>query len=218
MTGPSAMGSENGTPSSITSAPAATSACMTGTVASSEGSPAVTNGISALRWADLSFRSRNRYGSWSRKRLEPSPSGEGWGEDGVRGEAIATERITIPIPAFPLKGKGKSSQLETLARGNRMHVLVAATGEVAQHQRVLGHFARQFDRLGHGVAGFQRRQDAFGARQGMERGQRFVVGDAHVLRASRFAEEGMLGTHAGIIQAGRTEWVSMICPSSSQIT
>ena len=49
MVGPSAIGSENGTPSSITSAPASTSACMTGTVASSDGSPAVMKGISALR-------------------------------------------------------------------------------------------------------------------------------------------------------------------------
>src|SRR3546814_18772854 len=53
MVGPSAIGSENGTPSSITSAPASTSACMTGTSDSSEGSPAVMKGISALRLADL---------------------------------------------------------------------------------------------------------------------------------------------------------------------
>ena len=37
MVGPSAIGSENGTPSSITSAPAAASACITGTVADLSG-------------------------------------------------------------------------------------------------------------------------------------------------------------------------------------
>ena len=42
ITGPSAMGSENGTPSSIMSAPAAISACRSGTVTSDRGSPAVT--------------------------------------------------------------------------------------------------------------------------------------------------------------------------------
>ncbi len=42
MTGPSAIGSENGTPTSITSAPAVTSADMIGTVAAGDGSPAVT--------------------------------------------------------------------------------------------------------------------------------------------------------------------------------
>src|SRR3546814_16688625 len=55
MVGPSAIGSENGTPSSITSAPASTSACITGTSASTDGSPAVTNGISALRSVALSW-------------------------------------------------------------------------------------------------------------------------------------------------------------------
>ena len=54
ITGPSAIGSENGTPSSITSAPACTSACITGTVASSDGSPAVMKGTSALRPEALS--------------------------------------------------------------------------------------------------------------------------------------------------------------------
>src|SRR6059058_1754781 len=49
MTGPSAIGSENGTPSSITSAPAAASACMMGTVSSGAGSPAAIYGISAAR-------------------------------------------------------------------------------------------------------------------------------------------------------------------------
>ena len=41
ITGPSAIGSENGTPSSMTSAPPATSACITGTVDSRAGKPEV---------------------------------------------------------------------------------------------------------------------------------------------------------------------------------
>ena len=51
ITGPSAIGSENGTPSSITSAPRSTSACISGTVSEGCGSPAVMYGISALRFA-----------------------------------------------------------------------------------------------------------------------------------------------------------------------
>ena len=43
MTGPSAIGSEKGTPSSITSAPPSCIASMIGTVASLVGNPAVTN-------------------------------------------------------------------------------------------------------------------------------------------------------------------------------
>ena len=42
ITGPSAIGSENGTPSSIASAPPATSACMIGTVSAGAGWPEVT--------------------------------------------------------------------------------------------------------------------------------------------------------------------------------
>ena len=42
MTGPSAMGSLKGTPSSMMSAPPSASACMISGVASAKGSPAVT--------------------------------------------------------------------------------------------------------------------------------------------------------------------------------
>src|SRR5512135_323354 len=48
MVGPSAMGSENGTPSSITSAPASTRVCIRATVCLGAGSPAVMKGIRAL--------------------------------------------------------------------------------------------------------------------------------------------------------------------------
>src|SRR5258706_5974038 len=49
------MGSENGTPSSITSAPFFTSACITATVCRGLGSPAVTKAMSAERRAARSF-------------------------------------------------------------------------------------------------------------------------------------------------------------------
>ena len=42
MTGPSAMGSEKGTPSSMMSAPASTMPCMSAGVMSENGKPAVT--------------------------------------------------------------------------------------------------------------------------------------------------------------------------------
>ena len=45
ITGPSAIGSENGIPNSIKSAPASTRACMIFTVSEGSGSPAVTKGI-----------------------------------------------------------------------------------------------------------------------------------------------------------------------------
>ena len=54
ITGPSARGSENGTPSSSTSAPPLSSSRAAATVRSSEGSPAVRKATNALR---LSLRS-----------------------------------------------------------------------------------------------------------------------------------------------------------------
>src|SRR5882672_4898369 len=76
MTGPSAMGSENGTPSSITSAPALASACMSGTVTPGSGSPAVMYGMSAF----LPSRARRSKVAWildmlARHRELPSAAG-----------------------------------------------------------------------------------------------------------------------------------------------
>src|SRR5580704_2109701 len=53
MTGPSAMGSEKGTPSSIRSTPPRSSAATSAGVRSGEGSPAVMYAISALCGAPL---------------------------------------------------------------------------------------------------------------------------------------------------------------------
>src|SRR5437588_6790385 len=53
MTGPSAIGSENGKPTSIRSAPAAGSWGSRFVVVAMSGSPAVTNGRKALRPAAL---------------------------------------------------------------------------------------------------------------------------------------------------------------------
>jgi hypothetical protein len=54
ITGPSAIGSENGTPSSRTSAPPATIACISGTVISGPGSPAVMKVTRPVLWCALS--------------------------------------------------------------------------------------------------------------------------------------------------------------------
>src|SRR4051812_18298603 len=58
ITGPSAMGSENGSPNSITSAPASRNACISSTVRSASGCPAVMYGTSARFPAALSAANR----------------------------------------------------------------------------------------------------------------------------------------------------------------
>src|SRR5688572_25698151 len=81
------MGSENGTPSSITSAPPAASACMTGTVSAGLGSPAVTKGMRAARCAARTFAK-----AWAMRLIgsELQPGGLG---DGVHVLVAATREV-----------------------------------------------------------------------------------------------------------------------------
>ena len=51
------------------------------------------------------------------------------------------------------------------------------------------------------MARFERGDDALGAAQIVEGVQRFCVGDAHVLGAANVFEEGVLGAHAGVVEA-----------------
>src|SRR5512147_1133065 len=101
MTGPSAIGSENGTPSSTMSAPAATRRCRIGTVIAGDGSPAVTYGMSAVRPA------ARRRANVESIRLKP-------------GAPSAPRRIAF----------GPAVEPEAGALRDGVHVLVAATGEV----------------------------------------------------------------------------------------
>src|SRR5690606_4547482 len=163
-------------------APAATSACMTGTVASSDGSPAVMKGISALRLA-----ARNAWKRWSSLLM---PGARGWwrghgfarmnADPAIPGGATANETggpslrssrgVSIRVhPRHPWR----ESNLHPLALGDGVDVLVAPAGQVAQHQRIPGQFTGELDGLGDGVAGFERRQDALAA------GER-EIGRAHV--------------------------------------
>src|SRR3546814_2262865 len=111
---------------------------MTGTSASSDGSPAVTKGIRALRLAALSSAKRVLMRFIA---LLLPLRGEGRDGDGF----AAAGRKPIPSPALPLKGRGQNarvfrgSQVHALTGRDGMHVLVAATGQVAQDDRALRH-------------------------------------------------------------------------------
>src|SRR3954468_18074421 len=59
MTGPSAIGSENGTPTSMTSAPASSRPLRRSTVPATDGSPAVMYGTNARRPALRSAANRS---------------------------------------------------------------------------------------------------------------------------------------------------------------
>ena len=57
--------------------------------------------------------------------------------------------------------------------------------------------------MGERVRGFERAEDAFARRQQPERGERFVVGRADILRAAGVHQVRMLGADGGIIEARR---------------
>src|SRR5215212_6643029 len=153
MTGPSATGSLNGTPSSITVAPASANSTRRRPVVSRSGSPAVMKGI------------RPRLPS----RLRPA-----------KAPAILLIRLR-----------------------DRMHVFVAAPGEVHDHDLILCHFARDLEGVGDGVCGFERGRDAFEPRKCLEGFERFGVRGRDVLDAPRVVEVGVLRADGRIIQAGR---------------
>src|SRR6266403_2455128 len=125
IVGPSASGSLNGTPSSITSAPASARARTNLCVASSDGSPAV---MYATMPSSPAVRS-------SEKRFEIRV--EFW-------DALVIDVGRLKQPLI------------------RVHVLVAAAGEVDDDQ-VAGLELRQpFDEARDGVRGFERRDNTFG--------------------------------------------------------
>jgi hypothetical protein len=75
-----------------------------------------------------------------------------------------------------------------------MHVLVAAAGQVAQNELVLGQLARQLDRLRGWIPA---PAGCLGQGELVEGGQRFLVGDARVFGAAGVLEEGVLGPTPG---------------------
>src|SRR5215813_5747532 len=179
ITGPSAIGSEKGTPSSIKSAPASTSACSRGTVTVGEGSPAVTYGISAVppelrrRAKQASMRFMRQYAC--NRRLRP------------------TRRIALRT----------AEEMEPGAISDRRHVLVAAPGEIHEQDSVACQRRRETRRVRKRVARFERRNDAFEQAAVAEGCQRLVVGNRDVLCAPAVLEPRMLGPDAWIIEAGR---------------
>ena len=83
-----------------------------------------------------------------------------------------------------------------------VHVLVAASGEVDEQDRLLRQVRGALDRLGDGVARFERGDDALEAAEGVEGGDCLVVVDRRVLGAARVVEEAVFGSDAGVVESG----------------
>src|SRR5439155_15628094 len=82
-----------------------------------------------------------------------------------------------------------------------VHVLVAAAGEIENHEVVLLELREPFDKAGDGMCGFERGNNALGAREqagGIESG---LIGNRGVFGAALIGKPGVLGTDGGIVEA-----------------
>src|ERR1700752_2653729 len=136
ITGPSASGSENGTPTSRTSAPEPASVRKMSAVAAMLGSPAVTYVTRPVRLSALS-----------------------------RANTCSMRDMIAPLEhAF-----------------DRLHVLVAAARQVHEQDGISLERRRHLAGVSDAVSRFERRDDAFGARQFLERPERLLVGGVVIL-------------------------------------
>src|SRR5271156_319195 len=84
----------------------------------------------------------------------------------------------------------------------RLHVFVAAPGDIQDHQFIFFHFRRAANQFRQGMRGFERRNNTFYARQDFCRGDRFAVPDRRIFGAALLRRPGMFWAHAGVVEPG----------------
>src|SRR5579883_2970631 len=80
-------------------------------------------------------------------------------------------------------------------------ILIAAAGKVDDEHLTLP-ARRLFDRFSNRVCRFERRDDAFGAREPLRRYERRLIARGCVFRSAAIVEPRVLGTDRGIIKPG----------------
>src|SRR6267142_2159485 len=139
ITGPSAIGSENGTPSSRMSEPASTRPRMSGTVSEGCGSPAVMYGMSALRLLFPSASKRHRMRRLERRddALAAAKRVEGGerlvvGHGDVLGTAVVLEPCVLGADARIVETRRDRMRLGDLS----VRVLQQVGAVAVQHARL----------------------------------------------------------------------------------
>src|SRR5438445_35215 len=84
-----------------------------------------------------------------------------------------------------------------------LKVLVAASGQADERDRVAAERRGDLAEVGDGVRRLERRDDPLGPREEHEARERLRVGARDVLGATALREQRVLRTHPGVIQAGR---------------
>src|SRR6202008_2613877 len=199
IAGPSAIGSENGMPNSIRSAPASGRRCRSSNEVWASGSPAVMKGMNAARFFARS--SANRFAMRLTRSLHP-----------LRGHLRQRGRRESFLSS-PLGGGGERSEPEGAVnacsylfaqrRRGGEHVLIAATRKPEYDNLVLRQFGRHPHDVGDGVRGFERGDDAFQLAAQLESGERLGIGRRKIFHPARIAQPGMLGADARIIETRR---------------
>ena len=112
----------------------------------------------------------------------------------------------LPSPSAPRvvggAARGRVAVDEAEVLGSRVHVLVAASGEVDQQQGVRAELAADLDGAGEGVGGLERGDDPLGAAEQLERLHGLLVGGVAVLGPAGVAQVGVLGADARVVQTG----------------
>src|SRR5919206_3155614 len=196
MTGPSANGSENGTPSSTRSAPPSAYASPIAREAARSGKPPIRYGMSAARLPEPAKAAAIR----SAPAIAPAAGG------GAAGSALTARA--------PRRRRSARSRRRAAGRPDRRsrpglrgragarqplgQVLVAAPRAAHHVDGAVGRLQRVVQR----VRGLERRDDALQARDPLERGERLAVVDRHVARPAGVAQPRMLRARAGVVEAG----------------
>src|SRR5260370_1408278 len=114
-------------------------------------------------------------------------------------------RARAKSPATPARAASAPavSVFTGVLRFDRVHVLVAASGEADEDAAAGTELAGDHARLMQRVRRLERRHDALEPGAELERGHRVFVVDGDVVHALEVAHEGMLRTDAGIVTPGR---------------
>src|SRR5438093_9741483 len=179
---PSASGSENGTPTSRTSAPAWSAARARRVLVARSGSPAMRY---ATRTSRRSVRARANTVAMRSSPLAGPPS-------------AAVTRVELLIAAHR-RGLG-ASRLHR--REDRVEILVAASGEAERDDGVRTELAGERGKFRDRVRRPERGDDALGLAQDPEAVQRFCIGARHVADATGLAQIRVLRSDPRVVEAG----------------
>jgi len=102
--------------------------------------------------------------------------------------------------------------------GDGKDVLVAAPTHVHADDVIARQARRDLHHMGERMGRFERGDDVLGRTRQLERLERFLVGDRHILRAADFVQPCMLRPDTGLIETGGDREASRLQPGTTSST